>query len=849
MEERSRASAPAEFGTILRRFRERALQSQEQLAERSGLSIRAISNLEQGRVATPRGESVRLLADALGLGGQQRRLFEDAARPKAARASGTAAGTPPAPERLAPCQLPPDVADFTGRDKQIGWLRDLLTGAAVGVPPPAVVVSAVAGKAGVGKTALAIHVAHQLRGRFPDGQLYVNLRGAEQQPLKPPVVLAQFLRALGVDGATIPRGLDERQALYRTQLAGRRVLVVLDNAASEAQVRPLLPGSPGCAVLVTSRARLAGRGAARLVDLDVLEFEAAVELLGRIVGPERVSGEPDAAAAIVGSCGRLPLAIRIAGARLAGRPRWPLAQLAMRLDDEHRRLDQLTAGDLEVRASLALSYGGLQEPARSGFRRLGLLDAPDFPAWIAAAVSDVSPGQGEQVAEALVEAQLLEVAEPDRVGQVRYRFHDLLRLFARERAAAEEPPEQRTASLARALGGWLALAERAQEHAPDRPLGVIHGDAQRWPPSRDAVALVEADPLGWFEAERAALVLGVHQAAAAGLDELAWDLAGCISRSLETRGWYDDWAYTHRLALASARRPGNLAGEAYLLRRLGDLHMDQNRYDDAHASFLAALAVSDRLGGERDRARSVYSLGCVQLTLGRLEEASASFATAWAGFQRSGDRRGEAQALYGAGAVCQEQGLLLEALERFQASLAAFREVRERRGAAHLLRWVGSLHASLGHHDQAQEVLRECLAANQELGDRLGAAYTLGTLGEVYIGRCRLAEAGSSLDQSLSLFDQLGNQSGQAWALRTLGRLRIAQHRAPDALRHLQASVRLFAQLHMPLGQARGLMVLGDAHRAKDDHLAARQSWERALGLFEQLGVPEADQVRDRLGG
>jgi transcriptional regulator with XRE-family HTH domain len=332
------------FGVLLRSLRERALVSQEELAARAGLSVRAIGNLEQGRVAQPRGESVRLLADALDLVGPERRRFEgaarqrfeDAARPLSVGLPGTWTRSWPASERVAPCQLPPEVADFTGRTQQVAQLGGLLS-TGDGGAGAAVVVSAVAGQAGIGKTALAIHVAHQLRDRFPDGQLYVNLRGAQQQPLPATLVLGRFLRALGVDGATIPRDAEEREALYRALLADRRVLVVLDNAASEAQVRPLLPGTPGCGVLVTSRTRLAGLEGARFIHLDVLDETQAVELLGRIVGAARVAAEPHSATQIVGFCGRLPLAIRVAGARLVARPGWPLGHLAELLADERRR--------------------------------------------------------------------------------------------------------------------------------------------------------------------------------------------------------------------------------------------------------------------------------------------------------------------------------------------------------------------------------------------------------------------------------------------------------------------------------------------------------------------------------
>lgn len=305
-------------------------------------------------------------------------------------------------------QLPPGLVDFTGREEQSAQVRDLLE-SGVEERVTAVVVSAIAGKGGVGKTTLAIHVAHQVRAWFPDGQLYVNLRGAEAQSLDPADVLAEFLRNLGVAPTAVPDGLAVRARLYRARLSGRRVLVVLDNAADEAQVRPLLPGDPGCAVLVTSRSRLAGLEGAITVDLDVLEPGEAVELLGKVAGPERVAGEPEATAELARVCGYLPLAVRIVGARLAAKPHWRLAAYAGRRRDERKRLGELRVGDLEVRASFALSYQALRQDERQAFRLLGSLDAPDFQAWVAAALVDCAVEAAENLVERLVDAQLLEI--------------------------------------------------------------------------------------------------------------------------------------------------------------------------------------------------------------------------------------------------------------------------------------------------------------------------------------------------------------------------------------------------------------------------------------------------------
>lgn len=279
-------------------------------------------------------------------------------------------------------------------------------------------------------------------------------------------VLARFLRALGVDRTAIPDDAEERAALYRSRLADRRLLILLDNAQCEAQLRPLLPGTPGCAVLVTSRARLASLNGARLIDLDIFEPDQAVELLARVAGPQRVAAEPAAAREIVRVCGFLPLAVRVAGARLGARPHWPLSRLEADLSDEHHRLDRLRLGDLDVWASLAPSYKRLDAMARRTFRLLGLLEIRDFAPWMVAALLDVPQTRAEELVDTLIDMHLLDVSGPDASGRLRYRFHDLLRAYAREVLAAQEPEANRLAALHRTFGGWLALAEEAGRPAP-----------------------------------------------------------------------------------------------------------------------------------------------------------------------------------------------------------------------------------------------------------------------------------------------------------------------------------------------------------------------------------------------
>ncbi|WP_214104543.1 AfsR/SARP family transcriptional regulator [Acrocarpospora catenulata] len=354
------------------------------------------------------------------------------------------------PTAVAPCHLPPNIADFTGRHEMAASLRLSLTGAGHTMP-----VVALYGRAGAGKTTLAVHVAHRLRETFPDGQLYIDLNGTCPCPSDPAETLAHFLIALGVDERAVPYGLEERGKLFRALLAPRRVLVVLDNAASEEQVRPLLPGSPSCAVLVTSRRRLAGLSA-RSARVGTLDPASASALLARIAGPDRVAAQPAVAAEILRLCDHLPLAIRIAGAKLALREHWRLEHLADRLRGERQRLAELAIGDLSVRASLAADYRMLDETSRRALRLLGLLDAPAFAAWVLAAALDVPVSEAETCADRLVDAQLLTCEGSDGDGRFRYRCHDLVRLYARERAELEETPDDRDKAIARVLGALLA---------------------------------------------------------------------------------------------------------------------------------------------------------------------------------------------------------------------------------------------------------------------------------------------------------------------------------------------------------------------------------------------------------
>jgi DNA-binding SARP family transcriptional activator/tetratricopeptide (TPR) repeat protein len=746
--------------------------------------------------------------------------------------------------RVGPCQLPPDIDDFTGREAAVAELEGRLEGE----QGTAIVISAIAGKAGVGKTALAVRVAHRLRPQYPDGQLYVNLRGTEDQALDPTDVLAGFLRALGVERGVIAEELEERVRQYRSRLADRRMLVVLDNAASEAQVRPLLPASHGCAVLITSRAHLGGLEAAHLLTLEVLEAEQAVELLAKLAGPERVAAEPEAAQAIVRLCGLLPLAVRIAGARLASRPHWRLALLAERLVDERRRLDELATGDLEVRASVALSYQGRREQERRLFRRLGLLVAPSFPAWVAATLLEVELAEAEGLLERLVDAQLVEAAGEDPAGELRYRLHDLLRVYARERLHAEEPASAQQASLERVLGAYLNLAEGAATVLEPSGLERYGSDPVRGQRAdHPMAATVEHNPLGWFEAERPSLIAAVEQACDAGLWEPAWRLADTLGSFYQLRAHWDDWQHTHALALTAARQAGDRDAEGRVLASLGDLHMYRYRLDDAVGCLHQGLAAFGETGNRRGELQCLLSLGEIGRLRGRFDEAAALLEQSLAGFRELDARSWEALALFYLGDVHCQQGRLGAALACLEQSLTLMRATGDRAWEAAILRRFGLAHCMQGRFAEAMACLEQSLAVVRAVGDRHGEAYVLQGVGEVHCKQGGLGNAADCLEESLTLARATGDRGAEAYALYTLGDVRRQQGRLKEATGCLERSLATFHDIGFRGWEARALNSLGMLLADKGSPTAACAAWRAAFLIFSELGMPEAAYVAAQL--
>jgi DNA-binding SARP family transcriptional activator/tetratricopeptide (TPR) repeat protein len=754
---------------------------------------------------------------------------------------------PVAQEVGRPRQLPPDPEDFTGRRGVIEEIRDLLASS----QEAAVTICALAGQAGVGKTALAVHVAHRLCERFPDGQLYMDLRGIQTCPMRPVDVVAEFLRALGVHGSAIPEGLQERVKQYRTRLAERRVLVILDNAASEAQVRPLLPGSPTCAALVTSRARLAGLEGARTFTLDVLPSDHAVELLGRIVGQARVAAEPAAARAIVGFCSGLPLAVRIAGAKLLGRPHWRLARLAERLADERQRLDELVVGDLEVRASVQLSYDGLPPAARRLFSRLALVDAPDFAAWTGAALLDVPQRIAEDLVDRLLDAQLLQVAGSPADGQSRYRFHDLLRAYARERAREEEPETARTTALKGALGVWLALAEHAdtllQPGGPQRPSAPIAPPSPLVPAATSQ--FVAPDPLAWFSVERTALTAAVAQAHALGLWPLVWTLTGTLIAFFEARSHWDDWQRVCVLAVDAARRAGDRHAEGRALCDLGSLALEQSRWNDARTCLDQSMGIFNELGDRRWVAYALRSLGDLNLGQGRLEDAAACYERCLPVFVELGDRRSEASTLRALGIVRRSQGRLDEAKADYLKSLRIFGELGDPRWEAFGLGGLGDVYRDKGQLGDAITCLQQSLAAFSRIGDRRWEAFTLRSLSTVYRHQGRFGDAVACCRRFLEIFKGLGDHRWEVQGLCDLAEVLRGQGRLDEALASLQPCLASARELNEQALEAMVLYSIGHVYQDQNSYPDAVACYEQSLALFRSFGARLWEQkALQRLG-
>nr|WP_042194776.1 helix-turn-helix domain-containing protein [Kibdelosporangium sp. MJ126-NF4]CEL21553.1 regulatory protein [Kibdelosporangium sp. MJ126-NF4]CTQ95880.1 regulatory protein [Kibdelosporangium sp. MJ126-NF4] len=682
------ADASGAFGALVLRHRQTAALTQEELAAAAQLSVRAISDIERGRARGPQQRSVDALADALRLAGRDREGFVDTAR----------RGRRRSPLRPEPWSPPPvDVCDLIGRDTELACLRRLAEQAA-GAELPAGAMAAISGLPGVGKSSLASVAASRLSALFPDGVLHLDLRGFGE-PLNSEDGLGRLLRLLGVSDGDLPTNYDERVARYRSLVQHRRVLVVLDDASSEAQVRPLLPGAPGSLTLVTSRHALAGLDAAHRIVLDVLKPDDAVALLTRIVGAPRVAGEQHAAGEIAALCGYLPLALRVASNRLASRPEWTVQHLAGRLSDQQRRLNTLTAGDVQVRAAFELSYRQLDQPAREAFRRLALVPGPDFTVPTAAVLGEVGESHAEQTVERLVDASLLHTA----AGGGRYRFHALTRAFAGERLAEEEPAAERAAATARLNGWMLRTAGRAgQLLDARRPAATVDHEPVPFRTAAEAEAWLDAELGSWIPAIRDLAILRRPEDITAIARALCWYANNAWIRPLP---WHESFEY----AMITCGTIARGHDDAVMLTFLG-----WALYYRLGRPWLRASApeVGRRRGW--DEAWVDFHASGLMLNLGDLDGAVEHSHRAIAGFQEADSELGTAVARGNLAAALAAQGRTEQALDVQRANLEYYLgagagpdAVLGATGRAFTLMCMGQLQAELGLWPAALNAYRD----------------------------------------------------------------------------------------------------------------------------------------------
>jgi tetratricopeptide (TPR) repeat protein/transcriptional regulator with XRE-family HTH domain len=830
------------FGGLLRRLRTDAGLTQDELAQAARVSQRALSDLERGINRTARKDTALLLAGALGLDGLTRDLFVAAARGRgcagdvlAAAGRGTAPGAFAAAATRA---LPRDIAGFTGRRAELARVMESIE--ALAADGGLVGIHAIDGMAGIGKTTFAVHAAHRLAPRFPDGQYFLPLHAhtAGQRPVDPADALASLLLTAGVPAAPIPPGLEARAGRWRDQVAGKKILLLLDDAAGHEQVRPLLPGTAGSLVLVTSRRRLAALDDATVISLDTLSRQEAAALLVRLAARPGMSAADVAVGEVTRLCGYLPLAIGMVASQLRHHPAWTAADLAADLSAARDRLALMRAENVSVGAAFDLSYQDLTAGQQRLFRRLGLIPGPDFDAYAAAALDGTSLGTARRDLDELYDQHLLAEHAPGR-----YQLHDLLREHAR--ALAADPAESDQAA-GRLLDYYLHTALAAGSHFITRASAY-----PRLPPGRPPADAPDLSAPGqasaWLEAERANLHAAADYAASHACVPHAFAIPAAISGFLAAHGHWDQAPALFQRALAAARQAGDQPGEASALGELGALQGATGDYPAAAAGLAQALGIYDALGDRRGQAYAINDLGVVQAVTGDYPAAAASHRQALALARSVSDRLKEAQALNCLGWVQQLAGDYPAAAASQQQALALCRGLGDLRGQADALNCLGIVQQETGDHLAAAASQQQALALFRDFGDVLGQAYTLNDLGVVQQATGDCPAAAASHQQALELFGDLGDQLGQAKALNRLGELATRTSATGQArARHAQA-LAIARDLGAAPEEARALEGLGQAHLQDGNPGHAAAHLRQALAIYQHIGAPAARRVQETL--
>ena len=813
------AERPVRFADVLRKLRTEGGLTQQELAEAAGLSPRAVSDLERGVVTTARKDTVRLLADALQLGGWARVEFE-AAVPGRAGAGGVAAATR---------TLPRDIASFTGRRQELQELVDAATDAADS--GGTVGVHAIGGMAGIGKTALAVHAAHRLAGRFPGGQIFLPLHGHTpgRQPVGPADALASLLLTIGLPAAQIPAGLEARTGLWRDRLAGRQLLLVLDDAADSEQVRPLLPGAGGCLVLVTSRRRLSALEDARTISLDTLLPEEAAGLLVRLAVRPGLSSADPAVREITRLCGYLPLAIGMLARQLYHHPVWTVAGRAAELAAAVDRLELLATENVSVAAAFDLSYADLAPDQQLLFRRLGLYPGADIDGYAAAALDGTGLGQARRSLEALYDQYLLTEPVTDR-----YRMHDLIREHARALAGRLDPDDDQEQAIGRLLDYYQHAAARADAliARQDRAAAPAAGTG----PAAVPVLADREQALAWARAERASLLACLDHAAAVGQHARVIALTAGLAGLLRHDGPWDQAITRHATAMQAARLLGDRPAQADALTNLGDVRRLTGDYPGAARDLQEALGIYPDLGDRPGQAGALIYLGKARRLTGDYPDAARDLQEALGIYRNLGDRPGQADALTYLGVVRLASGDYPGAARALEEALDISRDLGDRLGQADALTNLGGVRTVTGDYPAAVRTLEEALDIHRDLGNRLGQADTLTNLGAARLMAGDYPGAARDLEEALDVSRDIGSRRGQADAISALGLVRLMTGDYLAAARDLEQSLGIHRDMGDRRGQANALTSLGRVRLASGDYPGAARDLEEALDIFRDIG-------------
>ena len=819
------AEPPAGLAGVLRRLRTGAGLTQEELAEAAGLSPRTVSDLERGLATTPHKDTVRLLADALQLGGSARVEFEAAGRghtvPGRARGRGVAATR----------TLPRDIASFTGRQRELAALAEAAAGAG-GV----VSIHAIGGMAGIGKTAFAVHAAHQLASRFPAGQIFLPLHAHTpgHQPVDPADALASLLLTIGIPAGQIPADLEARTGLWRDRLAERQLLLVLDDAAASEQIRPLLPGTGASLVLVTSRRRLTALEDAQTISLDALPPGEAAGLLVRLAVRPGLSSADPGVGEINRLCGCLPLAIGMAARQLYHHPAWTVAGLAAELAAATGRLELLVTENLSVAAAFDLSYADLTPEQQRLFRRLGLHPGADIDRYAAAAVDGTGLAAARRGLETLYEQYLLTEPAPGR-----YRMHDLIREHARALASRLDPADDREQATGRLLNYYQHAAARAQDLLARHTRGVPAPPAGTAPAAVPVLAGRE-QALAWARAERTSLLACLDQATAAGQHARVVALTAGLAGLLRHDGPWDEAITRHVTAVQAARQLGDRPGQALALTNLGDLRQPAGDYPAAARDLTEALGIYRDLGDRPGQANALTNLGNARRLADDFPGAARDLQEALDISRDLSDRPGQANALTFLAITLLATGDYPDAVRDLQEALGICRDLGDRPGQALVLTFLGVGEWLTGDYPGAVRDLQEALGICRDLGDRPGQVNALTWLGVVRRLTGDYPGAARDLQEAADISRDLGYLRGELTALTHLGEVRRLTGDYPGAARDLQEAADIYSERGERDQRAAALLYLGVVRRLTGDLTGAARDLQEAVGTFRDLG--------DRLG-